>query len=63
MKKIESDSDLGGGHHRHGGQHQEPPADDVPEDQAYDGGDEVGDAYEEGAVLGGNAATGGLKMI
>ena len=52
--EVDSDPDLCRGHPEHGDQHQEPSADQVLEDEAEEGGHEVGEADDEGAVLGGD---------
>ena len=52
--EVDSDPDLGRGHPEHGDQHQEPSADQVLEDEAEEGGHEVGQADDQGAVLGGD---------
>ena len=52
VDEVEANTRLRGSHQGHRDDHQEPPANHVPEDEADDDREEVGDSYKESAVLG-----------
>ena len=58
--EVGAEGALGQGHAEAGEQHEEPPANEVPEGEAEQGGEEVGDADDQGAVFGLHGAAGVL---